>query len=85
MITLGSQKINKAAKYSKEGLSYFNIQDYDRAAAAFEKAIKSNPMDYAHYENAATTNYFLGNLDKALEQIDVVVNDLNPLMESVNI
>ena len=36
-------------------------------------------MDYAHYENAATSNYLLGNLEKALEQIEVVVNDLNPL------
>ena len=79
IITFGSQRINKAAQFSKKGLDYFNSQDYGQAAIAFEKAINANPMDYAHYENAATSNYLLGNLEKALEQIEVVVNDLNPL------
>ena len=31
------------------------------------------------YENAATANYMIGNLNKAIEQIDIVINDLNPL------
>ena len=29
--------------------------------------------------NAATSNYLIGNLDKAIEQINVVIEDLNPL------
>ena len=36
-------------------------------------------MDYAHFENAATANYLIGNMEKAEQQIDVVIRDLNPL------
>jgi Tfp pilus assembly protein PilF len=60
-------------------LEYFNKQDYKNAAQQFEKALEANPLDYAHFENAATANYMIGNLEKAEEQIDVVINDLNPL------
>ena len=61
------------------GLEYFNKQDYQNAAIEFEKALNANPLDYANFENASTANYMIGNLDKAVEQIDVVINDLNPL------
>ena len=79
IITLGGEKINEAATYSKKGLDYFNSQNYIKAASAFEKAIEINPLEYAHFENAATSNYLVGNLKKALNQIDVVIKDLNPL------
>ena len=36
-------------------------------------------MDYSNYENAAIANYMIGNYDKAINQIDKVINDLNPL------
>ena len=49
------------------------------AAIEFEKALDANPLDYAHFENAATANYLIGNLEKALEQINVVIEKLNPL------
>ena len=45
----------------------------------FEEAIRNNPLDYSHYENAATSNYLLGNLPKALDQINLVINKMNPL------
>jgi len=60
-------------------LEYFNKQDFKNAAQQFEKALEANPLDYAHFENAATANYMIGELQKAEEQIDVVINDLNPL------
>ena len=53
--------------------------DYQSEAIEFEKALNANPLDYANFENAATANYMIGNLQKAEEQIDVVINDLNPL------
>ncbi len=79
IINLGINRINQAAQYSQEGLNFFNMQDYENASIAFEKAIKANPLDYAHYENAATSNYLIGKLEKAQLQIDKVINDLNPL------
>ncbi|MDA7807916.1 O-antigen ligase family protein [Flavobacteriaceae bacterium] len=78
-ITVGVQGVNLAGQYSAKGLEYFNQQDYKSAAQQFEKALEANPLDFAHFENAATANYMIGYLEKAEEQIDVVINDLNPL------
>ena len=49
------------------------------AALQFEKAIQLNPLDYAYYENASTSNYMIGNYNLALEQMNKVINELNPL------
>ena len=78
-IALGAARVNLAGQYSAKGLEFFNQQDYKSAAQQFEKALEANPLDYAHFENAATANYMIGELQKAEEQIDVVINDLNPL------
>jgi len=76
---IGIDRLNSSIELSKKGLDYFNKGDHINAAKQFELAIKANPLDYANFENAATSNYLNGNLDKAIEQIDVVINDLNPL------
>ena len=55
------------------------MKQYDKAAVEFEKAIEINPLDYAYFENAATANYLIGNYEKALEQINTVIEKLNPL------
>ena len=78
-IAVGTDKLNESISYSKTGLDYFNKGEYQNAALEFEKALNANPLDYANFENAATANYMIGNLEKAEEQIDVVINDLNPL------
>jgi O-antigen ligase len=78
-IAVGTERLNESISYSKTGLEYFNKGDYQNAAIEFEKAAEANPLDYANFENAATANYMIGNLEKAEEQIDVVINDLNPL------
>jgi O-antigen ligase/tetratricopeptide (TPR) repeat protein len=78
-IAVGKLGVNKAASFSTKGLEYFNAQDYSNAVIEFEKALEANPLDYAHFENAATANYLIGNMEKAEQQIDVVIRDLNPL------
>ena len=78
-IAVGTDKLNESIFYSTKGLEFFNKGDYQSAAIEFEKALNANPLDYANFENAATANYMIGNLQKAEEQIDVVINDLNPL------
>jgi len=78
-IAIGTDKLNESISYSTKGLEYFNKGDYQSAAIEFEKALHANPLDYANLENAATANYMIGNLEKAEQQIDVVINDLNPL------
>ena len=78
-ILIGQKGINESRDYSAKGLKYFDAKDYLNAALEFEKALDANPLDYAHYENAATANYLNGNLNKALEQINYVINEANPL------
>ena len=78
-IAVGQAGVNKAAAFSAKGLEFFNNANYKNAAQQFEKAMENNPLDYTHFENAATANYLLGNLEKAEQQIDIVINELNPL------
>ena len=78
-IFLGEWKLNKASiSNSKEGLAFFDKGDHINASLKFEEAIRNNPLDYSHYENAATSNYMTGNLQKALDQINKVINQMNP-------
>ena len=62
------------ASYHGIPQKYFDRGDHLNASLKFEEAIKNNPLDYSHYENAATSNYLTGNLQKALEQIDWVID-----------
>ncbi|MDA9306102.1 O-antigen ligase family protein [Flavobacteriaceae bacterium] len=78
-ITVGPEALNKGIAFSNAGLALFNQADYINAAINFEKAIAQNPLEYSYYENAATANYLTGNLDKAVDQIDIVIKDMNPL------
>ena len=79
LIAVGQQNINEAQQFSASGLNFFNQQNYAQAAEQFEKALALNPYEFAFYENAATANYLSGNLTKAQEQIDKVINEMNPL------
>ena len=78
-IAVGQSGVNNGVSFSAKGLEFFNSADYKNAAQQFEKAIENNPLDYTYFENAATANYLLGNLEKAEQQIDIVINELNPL------
>ena len=78
-IIIGVDALRISSDFSNKGLEYFNKQDYKNAAIQFENAYKANPFDYAFFENAATANYMIGNFEKAIEQIDIVINKLNPL------
>jgi len=78
-IVLGREALQLANEYSAKGHESFDKQEYKNAAQQFEKALETNPLEYTHFENAATANYMIRNLEKAEEQIDVVINDLNPL------
>ena len=74
-ISVGTQKLNESILYSKTG-EYFNKGDY-KNAAEFEKALNAKLLDYANFENAATANYMIGNLEKQLSKLSSI-NDLNP-------
>ena len=78
-IAVGTDGVNNAINFSNTALNFFNQADYTNAALNFEKAINQNSLEFSYYENAATSNYLIGNLDKAIQQIDIVINEMNPL------
>ena len=78
LIELGQLRINQAGLYSNAGLQFFNSGDYQNAAAQFTLALENNPYEYSYYENAATSNYLIGNFDEAIAQIDQVIDKMNP-------
>jgi tetratricopeptide (TPR) repeat protein len=78
LAVVGQQKINDAAAISQLGLDFFNRKLYIEAALEFEKALKIDLLEYAHYENAASAFYMAGDYDKALIYSDRVISEFNP-------
>ena len=78
-IAVGAQGINQATNFSNQALGYYNKGDHKNATVFFEKAISANPLEYSYRENAATSYYLLGDLIRAEEHINEVINKMNPL------
>ena len=78
LAVVGQQKINEAAAISQLGLNYFNQKKYVEAGLEFEKALKIDKLEFAHFENAASAFYMAGDYDKALIYSDRVINQFNP-------
>lgn len=79
LIAIGSQNIEQGLTNSNQALTYFNQGNHAEAVSYFEKAIAADPLEYSYRENAATSYYMLEDLNNALKQINVVVDELNPL------
>ncbi|MEL0202509.1 MAG: hypothetical protein VW892_07710, partial [Flavobacteriaceae bacterium] len=79
IISIGQERISKGINFSNEALLFFNKGDHENAVNFFEKAIESDPIEYSYYENAATSYYLINDLNKSLEYINKVVNEMNPL------
>ena len=78
-LKIGEINIQKAFYLGQEGSKKYSEQSFLEAIKIFEQAIKADPYEYSYYENAALSYYTLNELDKALEKIDIVVNQMNPL------
>lgn len=78
LAVVGEQQINQANAISQLGLNYFNQKKYVEAGLEFEKALKIDKLEFAHFENAASAFYMAGDYDKALIYSDRVINQFNP-------
>ena len=78
LAVVGEQQINQANAISQLGLNYFNQKKYVEAGLEFEKALKIDKLEFAHFENAASAFYMAGDYEKALIYSDRVINQFNP-------
>ena len=76
---IGNSRIQNAFEISQEGQVKYAERSYLEAVRLFEKSIDLDPYEYSYYENAALCYYSLDNLDKAINRINVVVDEMNPL------
>ena len=79
IILVGRYSVDKAANFTNKAMNFYGLKKYKEASILFQKASVENPFDYSNFENAATSNYMIGNFDLALKQIDKVINEMNPL------
>lgn len=61
-----------------EGLSFFNQRNFVQAIDKFIEASKLNKNDYAVFENLGIAYYMNGNYQKAIENIDIVIQQFSP-------
>jgi tetratricopeptide (TPR) repeat protein len=76
---IGQIRIDNAYKISQEAQERYNEALYSQAAMMYNDAIDLDPYEYSYYENAALCFYAVNDLDNALNRINVVVNEMNPL------
>lgn len=67
--------------YSKAEV-YFKENDFKNAAKFYELAFEKNPLEYPYIENAAISYLKSNQLDKALEKINIVLENMDS--ENVN-
>ncbi len=75
LAVVGQANINRAAVISENALSFFNKGLYVEAAIEFERASELDPLEYAHFENAASAYFMGGDYGKSLIYSEKVMND----------
>lgn len=78
-LRIGQTSIENAYYLGQEGTKRYSEQSFLEAIQLFEQAIKIDPYEYSYYENAALCYYTINDLDNALNRINIVVNEMNPL------
>ena len=78
LAVVGPEKINQAAAISQSAQQLFNKTLYVEAALEYEKAAKLDQLEYAHFENAASAFFMAGDMEKAINYSDNVINQFNP-------
>jgi len=74
LAVVGQANIDRAQKISNEGLTFFKQALYTEAALKFETASNIDPLEYAHFENAASAYFMGGDYGKSLIYSEKVIN-----------
>lgn len=78
-ILYGIDAIQKSLEIEQEATSMFLNENYFEAAKLYKDAYELNPIEYSFYENAALSNYKFGYYEKAIPELNKVIDSLNPL------
>ena len=74
----GKENIDKSLSLEKEGIQLFVEERYREAALIFEQAYSFDNTEYLHLENAAICNFKFGYYDRALPQLNSVIDAHSP-------
>jgi len=64
------------------GICFYTLGDLDKALEVFDSGVKINHMDYKIIFNRGMINLELGNIPKAMEDINLAY-ELNPEEDSI--
>jgi tetratricopeptide (TPR) repeat protein len=57
--------VNRAGVLNIRGYLYFKLEDYEKAAAFYGKAVKMRPQDFGHYNNFGLALFYSGKKEEA--------------------
>lgn len=74
----GKENIDKSISLEQEGIQLFSDQKFREAADVFEEAYSFDKTEYLHLENSAICNYKFGYYDRAISQLNSVIDNHSP-------
>ena len=75
ILEYGRKKVVEADILYEMGERLFEEKNYLEAALKFEEAAKINPLELPYFENAANAYLQISKLEKALENINYLINN----------
>lgn len=82
ILELGRERVAEGYINYLKAESYFKNNDFSSAAKFYDLAFEKNPLEYPYIENASIAYLRQGKLDKAMEKINVVIDNMD--FENVN-
>ncbi len=78
-LSSASKVKNKSGVYSLKGMSYMQLDDYEKAYSAFSRAIEENPHIHENYLNRAIASFNLGENDRAEIHFEEAISRIEKL------
>ena len=79
LVELGAENIEKGYLLAVEAEKFYYLKEYKKSAIKFEQAFSYIPNEIPYYENAANSYMKLGNNTRAIEILEELIINLNPI------
>jgi len=77
ILELGKERVLEGYVNYAKAEKLFELGEFEKAASFYEKAFEKNPLEYPYIENASISYLKLGDLDKALDRINIVIDNMD--------